>query len=75
MNFHYVVTLFSPKTGFVRSFSLKRHSARRTIEETEDGSWQSESRIKGDTGYRWIDHRWVYRGNIGEMQVELIVFN
>ena len=76
MNYHYVLTLFCPVTGFVHSLSLKRHSAKRTIEKTKDGKWKSESRrIEGNTGYQWIDHRWVYNGSIGEMHVEIIVFN
>ena len=76
MQFHYVITFLSPSTGFVHSVSVKRHSVIRTIEKCEGGSWVSKSkRIKGNTGYDWIDHTWVYTGNIDAMRVEITVFN
>ena len=76
MKFHYVITFFCPVTGFVHSVSVKRHSVIRTIDKCDKGSWTSKSqRIKGDTGYSWINHTWTYSGSIDKMHVEIVVFN
>ena len=76
MKFHYVITFFCPVTGFVHSVSVKRHSVIRTIEKCDKGSWASKSqRIKGNTGYTWINHTWTYSGSIDGMHVEIVVFN